>query len=132
MPRLSTRDFPPLKLVSSETIGHRLARIRKARGYTQVDLAEKIGIVQNLVSDYERDKLRLHAEMVVRFAQALEVTSDELLGLSTVKSKQTKKDKVPLRLLRRLKKLEQLPAAKQKSILHTFDLLIKGVQGLRS
>ena len=41
------------------------------QGYTQVELAERIGIIQALVSDYERDKLRLNAEMLVRFAQAL-------------------------------------------------------------
>ena len=37
----------------------------------------KIGIIQALISDYERDKLRLHAEMVLRFALALDVTTDE-------------------------------------------------------
>lgn len=58
---------------SEETTGQRIARIRKERGYTQNELAERIGTIQALVSDYERDKLRLNAEMAVRFAIALEV-----------------------------------------------------------
>ena len=60
-------------------IGQRLARIRKDRGFTQVELAEEIGIIQSLVSSYESGALRLSANMAVRFAAALEVSVDELL-----------------------------------------------------
>jgi transcriptional regulator with XRE-family HTH domain len=56
--------------------------ITQGKGYTQVELAEKIGIIQVLISDYERDKLRPHPEVIVRFAHALNVTTDELLGLT--------------------------------------------------
>jgi plasmid maintenance system antidote protein VapI len=45
----------------------------------EVELAEKIGILQTLITDYENDRLRLTAEMAVRFAMALDVTLDELL-----------------------------------------------------
>jgi transcriptional regulator with XRE-family HTH domain len=51
--------------LGEETTGQRIARIRKERGYTQNELAERIGTIQALVSDYERDKLRLNAEMAV-------------------------------------------------------------------
>src|SRR5215475_10357744 len=51
-----------------ETLGQRLARIRKERGLTQKDIAERTGLIQTLVSDYERGRLRLAADMIVRFA----------------------------------------------------------------
>ncbi len=79
--------------------------------------------MQTLITDYEREKLRLHAEMVIRFAQALEVSTDELLGLS---SKGKNGDKVSLRLLRRTKKIEELPSAQQKTLLKTIDTFLKG------
>jgi len=41
--------------------------------------AGKTGLVQTLVSDYERGKLCLNADMILRFATALEVSTDELL-----------------------------------------------------
>ena len=41
-------------------------------------MAERIGITQILLSDYERGKLRLNADMIVRFANALDVTDDLL------------------------------------------------------
>ena len=47
----------------SETPGQHLARIRKERGYTQVELAQRTSLIQTLVSDYERGKLRLNADM---------------------------------------------------------------------
>jgi len=125
MPRRSRLTLPPLDM-GEETIGQRIARLRKERGYTQIELADKIGIVQNLISDYERDKLGLRADMVVRFAHALEVSSDEILGLNG-----TRKDgdsKASLRLLRRTKKIEELPPGQQKTLLKTIDTFLKGAE----
>jgi transcriptional regulator with XRE-family HTH domain len=62
----------------TESFGQRLARLRKERGFTQVEIAERVGIIQALVSDYELDKLRLNAEMIVRFATASEISTDAL------------------------------------------------------
>ncbi|MCR4289399.1 MAG: helix-turn-helix domain-containing protein [Candidatus Scalindua sp.] len=119
MPRPSKLKLPPLDL-GNETVGQRIARLRKERGYTQIELAERMSIIQGLISDYERDKLRLHGEMVVRFAQALEVTADELLGLNSSKNGV----KPNLKILRRLKKIESLPASSQKTLLKTIDTFL--------
>ena len=78
MPKPSKLKLVPLPH-SDESAGQRLARIRRERGFTQVELAEKTGLVQTLVSDYERGKLRLNADMILRFATALEVSTDDLL-----------------------------------------------------
>jgi len=115
---------PPL-MINNETFGQRLARIRKAKGYTQVELAQKMGIIQVLVSDYERDKLRPYHEMIIRFSQALEVSTDELLGTKPLKDKD---HRLSLKLLRRMRKIEDLPAAKQKILLQNIDMFLKGVE----
>ena len=62
--------------------------------------------------------------MVIRFAQALEVSSDELLGLNGAKKNG---EKLSLKLLRRSKKIESLPQPQQKTLLKTIDTLLKGV-----
>jgi len=54
-------------------------RLREERGYTQAELAEKIGIIQTIISAIETDTLKLSAEMAIRFALALEVSTDDLL-----------------------------------------------------
>ena len=108
--------------IENETFGKRLAKIRKAKGYTQVELAEKMGIIQVLISDYERDKLRPHHEMIIRFARALEVSADELLGLETSENPSAG---TSLKLLRRMKKIETLPPSQQKILLRTIDTFLK-------
>jgi transcriptional regulator with XRE-family HTH domain len=115
----------PLNL-GKESFGERLARIRNERGVTQVELAKKTGLTQNLISAYERDRLRLRVDLAVRFAVALGVTTDELLGLKTPAV-----NGAPLsrRVLRRMYKLERLAPAHQRALLKTIDAYIRGVQG---
>jgi transcriptional regulator with XRE-family HTH domain len=116
-------QLPPLDL-GNETLGQRLARIRKERGYTQVTLAEKIGIIQSLISDYETDRLRLTAEMAVRFALALDVTTDELLH-----PKSKKKTKRPsLKIMRRMEEIEKLPPRQQSIVLSALDSILRGAR----
>jgi transcriptional regulator with XRE-family HTH domain len=122
MPRKSSLKLPALDL-GKETVGERIARLRKERGYTQIELAERIGTIQALISDYERDKLRLNGEMAVRFALALEVSTDELLGLAGTKTARGKKPS--RKILRRLEQIEKLPAAQQALLLKTIDTFIK-------
>ena len=112
-----------------ETFGQRLARLRKERGFTQVEIAERVGIIQALVSDYELDKLRLNAEMVVRFATALEISTDELLKPQG--SKAPLRRKPSLRMLRRLEKIESLPASQQSTLLKTIDTFLRGAVASR-
>ena len=122
--------LPPLQLATDESFGRRLARLRKERGLTQVQMAEKVGIIQPLVADYERDKLRLNAEMICRFTKALHVTADELLGLKKAANEELFKTKggLSLKLVRRIQKIDCLPAAQQKAILRSIDLLLSGIR----
>jgi hypothetical protein len=39
--------------LAEESVGQRISRIRKERGYTQNELAEHIGTIQALVSDMQ-------------------------------------------------------------------------------
>lgn len=122
MPRKSKLNLPPLDL-GHESLGQRIARLRKEKGYTQDELAKKMGIVRVLISDYERERIRPHYEMIIRFAIALDVTTDELLGLKQSKNSPSSQN---LKLVRRLKKIEALPPAEQKILLRTIDTFLKG------
>lgn len=121
MPRTSHR--PPRRNGHAETLGQRLARIRKDRGFTQVELAQKAGTIQAVISDYERGRVRPHAAMLGRLAQALGVTADELLGIAPASSQKANGHGVSRRILRRMQALEQLPTHDQKSILKLIDAL---------
>lgn len=111
---------PPERV--EETVGQRLARLRKERGFTQVELAEKTDLIQALISDYERGKLRLNAEMLIRFARALEVSADEILGLDAEPKPKSKPRS--RRIQRRLDALERLPKRDQETVLRTIDAFL--------
>ncbi len=76
MPRPRKNPLPTLD-GSKEPIGYRLAFIRKAKGLTQVQVAEHIGIPQYLVSDYETGRLHLSDDMIIRFTKALGASSHD-------------------------------------------------------
>ena len=123
---MSRKNSPkPTHGPDAELPRERLARLRKERGWTQVELAERVGITQRLVSDYERGRLRLNADIVVRLANALEVATDELLQPKGSRSPLRRKPS--LRVQRRVEKIEKLPPHQQNYLLKTIDGFLKGV-----
>ena len=121
MPKPPKYQLEPLE--QELTIGERISKIRKQQGLTQRNLAEKIGVERYLISDYERGRIRLYDEMVARFALALGIGTDEILGLKTEITPQ----EVPsLRLTKRMNRIEKLPHSKQKSLLQIIDGFLKG------
>jgi transcriptional regulator with XRE-family HTH domain len=113
----------PKPLPQTETsLGKRIARLRKLRGFSQEALAEKMGISRKQITDYETDRVHLNDEMIIRFALTLKVPTDELLGL---KALHPAEDQPTLRLTRRIRELTRLPEAKKRAILKTLDDLIR-------
>jgi len=105
-----------------ESIGARISQLRKDKGMTQKELAERLEVSQPVVSDYENDVIRLPADIVGKIAQVLEVTSDELLGLKReARSTGNVKNR---RLSRRLQAIDTLPKRDQEALLRTIDAFI--------
>jgi len=121
MPQVPKYDLKPLHL-GDKTIGQRIAYFRKKRGLTQTELAEIIGISQKLVAAYEKSYIRLYDEMIARFALALKVSADDLLG---IKNKNNNEPLPSLRVMRRFKEIDSLSESRKKAILKTLDDLIR-------
>lgn len=62
-----------------ETIGQRIARLRRAGGMSQENLAEKIGVSSQAVSKWENDQSCPDISLLPRLARLLGVTVDTLL-----------------------------------------------------
>ena len=107
------------------SIGRNIARIRKANGMTQSQLGEAIGISQRLVSHYEQERLQVNSEMLTRFALALGVTSDEILGLTQSTRTDTQQD---LKLTKRIRAIEKLPMGQKRALMSTIDAYLKAHQ----
>jgi transcriptional regulator with XRE-family HTH domain len=115
-----SRRNPPES--NQESLGIRLALLRKQKGLTQIELAEKVGSIQVVLSDYERGKLRPNPDMLVRLARALDVTTDELLGLKSP-AKTKLKDAETLRLWKRFQQFMALPERDRRAVLRLINSL---------
>ena len=118
MPRRTTKVT-----TLEQTIGARIAQIRKQRGMSQTDLAKKIGLSQSVLSRHERGTLRLHGALVTELAKALHSSADEILGLKESKQDGLFTDR---RFVRRLQQIERLSKRKKEALLTTIDAFLRG------
>ena len=63
--------------------GEQLRRRRKELGLSREELADKLGVNQCTVSDYETGQVELTLPKLVRIADALGVTIYDLIGRDT-------------------------------------------------
>lgn len=108
--------------MKAESFGQRLRRVRTAKGITQIEMANKIGVSQRMMVYYEKTAEYPPAKFIPLMARLLKVPADELLGLKEMKKLDPEKN---LRLWNKLKKVEKLNKADQKVITKMIDALEK-------
>ena len=64
----------------TETFGQRFSRFRKAKGFTQDDIANKVNVSSQAVSKWENDINMPDVGILLNLGDILGVTTDELLG----------------------------------------------------
>jgi transcriptional regulator with XRE-family HTH domain len=116
----------PRKKYGETSFGERLQSIRKARRLAQVQLAEAAATTQRAVSYYETEAGLPPAPAVIALAQALGVTSDELLGLKTPKVAPVQEDPEARRQWKRFQMIATLPERDQKAVVRLIHSLVAG------
>lgn len=122
MPKKINEILPELTLVDSKTVGERISDLRKAKGLTQLELANKIGLKRTTLADYESNRSRIFSEIITRISIALEVSSDRVLGL---KEQDQAQEAISLRYTKRIKEIESLSEYKRRLVLKALDDSIK-------
>ena len=64
-----------------EKTGLRIKELRTVFGLSQKALAEKIGVAQNTLTQYEKGTSKISLDVLVKLAQILETSTDYLPGL---------------------------------------------------
>jgi transcriptional regulator with XRE-family HTH domain len=105
--------------IKRSPFGARLFSLRKARGTSQKELGEKVGLSLRMVSYYERDTQGPPVAVLIKMANALGVTPGYLLG---DKSQKIESEKTSPLLKKRFDTLKQLPPKEQKTILHMIEM----------
>lgn len=62
-------------------LGQRICELRTAIGWSQVELAKRLRVAKQTVSNWENDNIQPSIEMLVRLSKIFGVTTDYLLGL---------------------------------------------------
>lgn len=65
-------------------LGQRILEMRMEMGWSQVDLAKRLGVAKQTISNWENENIQPSIEMLVRVAKLFGVTTDYLLGLDDV------------------------------------------------
>ncbi len=61
-------------------LAKQLGLLRRGAGFTQVQLAEKLGVTKQSVSNWENDNIMPSVEMLCKIADLFHVSTDFLLG----------------------------------------------------
>lgn len=67
--------------IDMKEIGERIKELRNEHELSQKQLADKIGVAANTVSQYESGKSKISIDVLVNLAVILDTTTDFLLGL---------------------------------------------------
>ena len=110
----------PTPTADQETFGKRLARLRRAAGYSQRDLAPEIDISQRMLAYYEAQTDHPPAHLLSKLADALGITADQLLGRQRIPERSSPKNQ---RLLRQLRVVEKLPPRARQAVLDHIGAL---------
>ena len=127
MDLMTTKKTPK----KNESFGQRLAELRKLRGLTQVQLAEKLGSTQRAITYYENEADYPPVETIVELARLLSVSTDELLGLKITKPSQDVVDITTdpelRRLWRKFQQVAEWPEKDQNAVIRLINTVSKSV-----
>jgi transcriptional regulator with XRE-family HTH domain len=99
-------------------LGGRIAGLRKEQGLTQTQLAEVLGLTQQMVASYEVGRRRVPVSLLPKIATALAVSVEALIGQGrTAPSKRGP----PPKLQQQMERIQRLPRAKQRLVLQMLD-----------
>jgi len=105
----------------STDFGNKVAQLRKEKDFSRDELGEKIGTSGAIVGRYERGDMKPSIEIAAKIAEALDVSLDFLMGLSSELAKDKK-------MVNRLEDIKKLPEKERDKIFEYIDLIIRDVK----
>lgn len=64
-------------------LNQRIRLLRQARNMSQVDLANRLGVTKQSVSNWENDNIQPSVEMLLKLSKVFSVSTDYLLGIES-------------------------------------------------
>ena len=98
-------------------LSNRLVNLRKEKKISQGELAEKVGIHNNVLGRFERGEATPSVDMAAKIADALGVSLDYLIGKTDVE--------LDMSILEKMITIQKLPEEDKNCIMYSIDGLIQ-------
>jgi transcriptional regulator with XRE-family HTH domain len=109
-----------------DPFGQRLYALREQAGLSQQQLADRLGFTQRAYAHWERNRVALRAEQLLKLAEALNVSTDDLVGSNGKKKRGTG----PTGKMRQLfEAASRLPRSQQQKITALLEAFIAHNRG---
>ncbi len=102
------------------SFGKTLAAERKKKGFSQDELAKKVGTISVTIGRYERDEIKPSIDIASKIADALEASLDYLTGKTNIELDNS--------IIKRVVEIQNLPDEDRNHILYTLDGLLQNVR----
>jgi transcriptional regulator with XRE-family HTH domain len=99
-------------------IGNKLILLRKEKGWSQGDLAEKLGASREIIGKYERNENLPSIEMALKISKAFGVTVDFLLGVGEYSS-------YDVDIIDRIKNIQKLDESTKSILFNIIDTYVQ-------
>ena len=102
------------------TFGKKIATERKKKGFSQDELAKKVGTISVTIGRYERDEIKPSIDIASKLADALNVSLDYLTGKTDIELENS--------IIQRVVEIQNLPKEDKAHILYALDGLLQNVR----
>ena len=102
------------------TFGKKIATERKKKGFSQDELAKKVGTISVTIGRYERDEIKPSIDIASKLADALNVSLDFLTGKTDIELDNS--------IIQRVVEIQNLPKEDKAHILYALDGLLQNVR----
>lgn len=101
-------------------MGTRIAQLRKEQNLTQQQLADELGLSQQIVASYEIGRRRIAVSTLPKLARTLGVSVEALIGEQETPAKRGPTPK----LQRHMERISELPKTQQRFVLQMLETVL--------
>jgi transcriptional regulator with XRE-family HTH domain len=121
-----TETTLPTAMTSAEqaffrALGLRIAEARKALAMTQAQLADELGVTQQVIASYEVGRRRVQVMLLPRLAHALAIGVEDLIG---AEGQPARRGPAP-KLLQQVERIQRLPRSRQRFVMEMIDTALQ-------
>ena len=110
------------ELVSSQPLGRRIRELRQKMGWSQDNLAQRVGIRQKQISSYERGANVPSGDVLIALAKAFDVSLDYLAQIAPLDAPQTAI--ADLDLVEQVQLVDRLDAEDRQLVKSVMELVV--------